>query len=115
MYAVDGGGGGEGCLGGWQLVKGGTQLGLSFLLTLDTFTLSTQNTHSSFWDFVKPADHQHVYAALGQLILNRSGVARLQCGIRTSFQDYFLPMSVTLQYGSLGIVCSLWEAETTRH
>jgi hypothetical protein len=45
---------------------------------------------------------------LSQLVLNKSGTARVRCRIRTSFADYFLPLDVAMKYGSLGIVCSLW-------
>jgi hypothetical protein len=63
----------------------------------------------SFWELVHASDHDQLSTALGQLVLSKSGAARLRCRIRTSFADYFLPLDVAMQYGSLGIVCSLWK------
>jgi hypothetical protein len=62
-----------------------------------------------FWQLVHPDDEKRIYTVLSELILNRCGVATLRCGIRTSFQDYFLPMNMTLKYGTFGVICSLWE------
>ncbi len=62
----------------------------------------------SFWDLVHPSDHAQLRILLSDLVLAKSGSAKLRCGVRTSFADYFLPLDMTLKYGSLGIVCSLW-------
>lgn len=68
-----------------------------------------QQLYRSFWDLVHPDDRDRVYIPLGQLVLTRIGMATIRCRIRTSFASYFLPMHMSLKFGSLGIVCSLWE------
>ena len=69
-----------------------------------------QHIHRSFWDVIHPDDRDRVYVPLAQLVLTHSGMATIRCRIRTSFANYFLPMHMSLKFGSLGIVCSLWEA-----
>lgn len=77
--------------------------------THSIFFLSTLTArHRSFWDVLDKKDRMRVYAAFSELILHRSGVARLRCRIQTSFEDYFLPMDATFSYGTFGIACSLW-------
>lgn len=66
------------------------------------------HAHRSFWELVHVDDHSRLCMLLGQLVLTRSGMARLRCRICTSFADYYLPMDMTLKYGSLGVACSLW-------
>jgi hypothetical protein len=66
------------------------------------------SNNRSFWDLVHPSDHAQLRVLLSDLVLTKNGRAKLRCGIRTSFADYFLPLDVTLKHGSLGIVCSLW-------
>ena len=64
----------------------------------------------SFWQLIHASDHDRLRFSLSQLVLTKSGVARLRCRVCTSFADYFVPMDVMLKYGSLGVICSLWKS-----
>ena len=70
------------------------------------------HTHSSFITIVHPDDRKKVVSVLSVVILTMvSPPAPIQCRLRHGETSAYQPFDLRVQYGTQGLVCTLWAAE----